>query len=58
MVVSKWGEPSTLVVDGLTLGRLHHHDIMQCLDIVDLERGQKIAGHRGYFLKGDGVLLN
>lgn len=31
---------------------------MQCLDIVEFERGQKIAGHRGYFLKGYGVLLN
>ena len=31
---------------------------MQILDIVDFERGQKIAGHRGYFLKGYGVLLN
>jgi len=31
---------------------------MQVLDIVELERGQKIAGHRGYFLKGVGVLLN
>jgi len=24
----------------------------------ELERGQKIAGHRGYFLKGLGVMLN
>jgi seryl-tRNA synthetase len=24
----------------------------------DPKRGQKIAGHRGYFLKGPGVLLN
>ncbi len=31
---------------------------MQLLDMVELERGQKIAGHRGYYLKGDGVLLN
>jgi seryl-tRNA synthetase len=31
---------------------------MNILDIVELERGQKIAGHRGYFLKGYGVLLN
>jgi seryl-tRNA synthetase len=57
-VVSTWGEPSTLKVDGKTIGHLHHHEIMQILDIVELERGQKIAGHRGYFLKGHGVLLN
>lgn len=24
----------------------------------DPERGQKVAGHRGYFLKGIGVMLN
>ena len=28
------------------------------LDIIDVERGAKVAGDRGYFLKGDGVLLN
>mmetsp|Transcript_46081 Transcript_46081/g.33866 ORF Transcript_46081/g.33866 Transcript_46081/m.33866 type:complete len:141 (+) Transcript_46081:325-747(+) len=57
-VVSTWGVPSTIQVDGKTLGRLHHHEIMQILDMVELERGQKIAGHRGYFLKGPGVLMN
>lgn len=45
-------------IDGKTLGHMHHHELMECLDIVDFKRGQKIAGHRGYFLKGDGVLLN
>lgn len=57
-VVNKWGEIPDLKVDGKTLGHLHHHEIMQCLDMVEFERGQKIAGHRGYFLKGMGVLLN
>ena len=57
-VVAKWGEIPALKVDGKTLGHLHHHEIMQCLDMVEFERGQKIAGHRGYFLKGVGVLLN
>lgn len=57
-VVSQWGEVPELAVDGKTLGKLHHHEIMQCLDMVEFERGQKIAGHRGYFLKGVGVLLN
>ena len=55
---AKWGEVPDLKVDGKTLGHLHHHEIMQCLDMVEFERGQKIAGHRGYFLKGVGVLLN
>jgi len=31
---------------------------MACLDIVDIERGIKAAGRRGYYLKGAGVLLN
>lgn len=57
-VVSTWGDIPELKVDGRTLGHLHHHEIMECLDMVEFERGQKIAGHRGYFLKGVGVLLN
>ena len=31
---------------------------MRMLDMSDIERGTKVAGGRGYFLKGDGVLLN
>ena len=38
-IVATWGEPSTLEVDGKTLGRLHHHEIMECLDICEFERG-------------------
>lgn len=55
---STWGDIPELKVDGNSLGHLHHHEIMQILDMVEFERGQKIAGHRGYFLKGLGVLLN
>jgi seryl-tRNA synthetase len=58
-VVSEFGDPTQAVkVDGKTVGHLHHHEVMEIADIVDFKRGQKIAGHRGYFLKGDGVLLN
>lgn len=58
-VIRTFMEPNKdLVVDGKTLGKLHHHEIMQCLDMVEFDRGQRIAGHRGYFLKGVGVLLN
>lgn len=58
-VVRTYLEPNKdLVVDGQSLGKLHHHEIMQCLDMVEFERGQRVAGHRGYFLKGVGVLLN
>ncbi|MEK7179006.1 MAG: serine--tRNA ligase, partial [Patescibacteria group bacterium] len=35
-----------------------HVDIMEALDMVDFERGAKVAGFRGYFLKNDGVRLN
>jgi seryl-tRNA synthetase len=34
-----------------------HIDLMLAHDMVDFERGTKVAGFRGYFLKGDGVLL-
>lgn len=35
-----------------------HVELVQDLDIADFERGTKAAGFRGYFLKGDGALLN
>jgi len=34
-----------------------HIEIMENLDMVDLERGAKVAGFRGYFLKNDGARL-
>lgn len=33
-------------------------DLMEAHDMVDLERGVKVSGFRGYFLKNDAVLLN
>lgn len=57
-VVRTWGSPSELKITGEELGHLHHHEVMQCLDIVEMERGSRVAGHRGYYLKGLGVLLN
>jgi seryl-tRNA synthetase len=38
-VVSTWGDIPELKVDGKTLGHLHHHEIMQILDMVEFERG-------------------
>ena len=35
-----------------------HVDLMQALGMADFERGTKVAGFRGYVLKGDGALLN
>ena len=34
-----------------------HIELMQNLGMLDLERGTKVAGFRGYFLKGDGARL-
>ncbi|MBI5405705.1 serine--tRNA ligase [Candidatus Kaiserbacteria bacterium] len=34
-----------------------HVELMTALGMADFERGAKVAGFRGYFLKGDGVLL-
>src|SRR3989338_1313042 len=36
----------------------NHIELMTALDMVDFERGTKVAGFRGYFLKGDGMLLS
>ncbi|MFA6297032.1 MAG: serine--tRNA ligase [Candidatus Paceibacterota bacterium] len=35
-----------------------HIDLMTKLDMVDFDRGTKVSGFRGYFLKNDGALLN
>jgi seryl-tRNA synthetase len=35
-----------------------HMELGLALDIVDMERGVKLAGTRNYFLKGDGALLH
>lgn len=34
-----------------------HVDLLQMIDGVDYERGAVVAGNRGYFLKGPGVLM-
>lgn len=56
-IESTWGDIPELKVDG-TLGHMNHHHIMKAMGMYDPERGSKIVGHRGYFLKGFGVLLN
>lgn len=57
-VERQWGEINKDWKIDSTLGNLHHHEVLELLDGYDPERGQRIAGHRGYFLKGVGVLLN
>lgn len=48
----RWGEPATF-----SFAARDHVTLMTALDMVDLERGAKVSGFRGYFLKNDGVLL-
>ncbi len=51
--LKKWGEPAKFdfeIKDHITLGTE--------LDIFDLERGSKISGFRGYFLKNEGAILH
>ncbi len=35
-----------------------HYELLEKLNLVDFDRGAKVAGFRGYFLKGDAALLN
>ena len=52
-VIEEWGKKPQLkfkIKDHIELG--------QALDILDLERGVKVAGFRGYFLKNEGLLLH
>lgn len=51
--VRKVGEPTRF-----TFTPKSHVELMQQNDMVDFERGAKVAGFRGYFLKNDGVLLS
>ena len=50
--VKKWG-----TLPEFSFTPKNHVELMAALDIADFERGAKVAGFRGYFLKGDGVLL-
>lgn len=56
-IVRTWGKIPDIKVDS-TLGRCHHHEILAMIDGYDPKRGAKVAGHRGYFLKNHGLLLN
>lgn len=52
-------EPRVLSVEEKAAQHLlPHHQVLYRLDGYDPERGAKVAGHRGYFLKNIGVRLN
>lgn len=59
--VKKW--PALSAVEGgdpvaFSFEPKDHVALMTALDIADFERGAKVAGFRGYFIKGDGALLS
>jgi seryl-tRNA synthetase len=50
--VKVWGEKPNF-----TFKPKDHIELMNALDMLDTERGAKVSGFRGYFLKGDAVRL-
>ena len=56
-VIRTWGNiPDIKITD--KRGGYNHHKVLSNIGGYDPERGQKVAGHRGFFLRGPGVLLN
>lgn len=53
VTIKEWGEKPNF-----TFQPKDHIEIMNNLDMVDFERGTKVHGFRGYFLKNDGALLS
>ncbi|PIP52978.1 serine--tRNA ligase [Candidatus Beckwithbacteria bacterium CG23_combo_of_CG06-09_8_20_14_all_34_8] len=51
--IAKWGE-----LPKFDFQAKDHIQLGLNLDILDLDRGVKVAGFRGYYLKGDGALLH
>ena len=52
MEVYRWGEPTKF-----DFRPKSHIELGRDLDILDLERGAKVAGHRGYYVKNEAVAL-
>ena len=52
VVIKTWGEKPVF-----DFTPRDHIEIMNALDLVDFERGVKVHGFRGYYLKGDAVKL-
>ncbi len=50
--VYKWGEPRAF-----DFPAKDHIELGKALDILDFEKGTKVGGFRGYYVKNDGVLL-
>lgn len=52
VVVKTWGD-----IPKLGFTPKSHIELAKDLDIIDFDRGSKVAGFRGYFLKNDAVML-
>ncbi len=55
-LIREWGkfeQPAGLIGETIP-----HHHLLEMIDGYDSRRGVKVAGTRGYFLKGYGMLLN
>lgn len=50
--IEKWGE-----IPKFDFEPKDHMQLAKDLDILDMERGTKVAGYRGYYLKNEGALL-
>ena len=50
--IEKWGEPIRFDFDFK-----NHIELGKDLDIIDFERGVKVSGYRGYYMKNEGVSL-
>jgi seryl-tRNA synthetase len=55
-IIKTWGSPSPSINTDKT--KLNHHVLLEKIGGFEPERGTKVAGHKGYFLKDIGVLLN
>ena len=53
-----YGTPRKFDQEFKTNGFRPHYEILEMLGAVEFDAGVEIAGHRGYFLTGVGVLLN
>lgn len=52
VVVETWGEPTKF-----NFKPKNHIEIAEHLDLLDFERGAKVAGYRGYYVKNEAVML-
>jgi seryl-tRNA synthetase len=50
--VYKWGEPTKF-----NFTPKSYIELAKDLDLIDMERGTKVAGYRGYFVKNEAVML-